>query len=421
MHTRIPLLRTIVPAALIAFTFTATAQEWTRFRGPNGSGIATAKLPEQLTEKDINWRSKLPGTGHSSPVVWGDRIFVTATPEGSADAEAKRVIVCVGAKDGKILWQREYATGTYRKHADNSFASPSCTVDAERVYVWIAGPDKSQLIALAQADGKPVWSVDLGPFISQHGAGASPIVEKGTIFLQSSQDEPGSFIAAYDPATGKALWKNEIKSGQHSIATPCFFKGADGSAQVLSLGDGGLAGFDAKTGAKAWDIAKFTDHGYRCVSSPLVMEGGLILAQTGQGQANSEIAVIRDAAAAKPAKAYDIVRVGGYVPTPVAVGDLVFLWKENGIVTCARAKDGEQVWSERVEGPYYSSPICIGGKGGRIYNVTRSGELVVIAAADKFKLIQRFPLNEKNSFATPAVSGGHLYVRTYSQLISIGK
>ena len=421
MHTRIPLLRTIVPAALIALTFTATAQEWTRFRGPNGSGIATAKLPEQLTEKDINWRSKLPGTGHSSPVVWGDRIFVTATPEGSADAEAKRVIVCVGAKDGKILWQREYATGTYRKHADNSFASPSCTVDAERVYVWIAGPDKSQLIALAQADGKPVWSVDLGPFISQHGAGASPIVEKGTIFLQSSQDEPGSFIAAFDPATGKPLWKNEIKSGQHSIATPCFFKGADGSAQVLSLGDGGLAGFDAKTGAKTWDIAKFTDHGYRCVSSPLVMEGGLILAQTGQGQANSEIAVIRDAAAAKPAKAYDIVRVGGYVPTPVAVGDLVFLWKENGIVTCARAKDGEQVWSERVEGPYYSSPICIGGKGGRIYNVTRSGELVVIAAADKFKLIQRFPLNEKNSFATPAVSGGHLYVRTYSQLISIGK
>ena len=418
---RTPFLLTLVPAALIALTFTAGAQEWTRFRGPNGSGLATANLPEQLAEKDINWRCKLPGTGHSSPVIWGDRIFVTATPDGSADSEAKRVIVCISAKDGKIAWQREYATGIYRKHADNSFASPSCTVDAERVYVWIAGPDKSQLIALTHAEGRQLWAADLGPFISQHGAGASPIVEKGTVFLQSSQDEPGSFIAAFDSATGKQLWKNEIKSGQHSIATPCFFKGADGSAQVLSLGDGGLAGFDAKSGKKAWDIAKFTDHGYRCVSSPLVLEGGLILAQTGQGQANSEIAVIRDAAAGKPAKAYAVVRLGGYVPTPIAVGDLLFLWKENGTVTCVRAKDGEQIWSERAEGPYYSSPVCIGGKGGRIYNVTRSGEIVVIAAADKFQLIQRFPLNEKNSYATPAVSGGHLYIRTYSQLISIGK
>ena len=284
-------------------------------------------------------------------------------------------------------------------------------VDADRVYAWIAGPDKSQLVALAQADGKPTWAVDLGPFVSQHGAGASPVVDKGAVFLQSSQDEPGSFIAAFEPTTGKQIWRNEIKSGQHSIATPCFFKSNDGVAQVLSVGEGGLAGFDVKTGAKAWDISKFTASGYRCVASPLVLEGSQILIQTGQGQANSEIAVIRNAASGKPEKAYDIVRVGGYVPTPVAAGDLIFLWKENGTVTCARASDGEQLWSERVEGPYYSSPICIGGKGGRLYNVTRSGEVVVVAAGEKFELIQRFPLNEKNSYATPAVSGARLYVR----------
>ncbi len=419
MHTRIPLLRSIVPAALIALTFSAGAQEWTRFRGPNGSGIANAKLPDQLAEKDINWRCKLPGTGHSSPVVWGDRIFVTATPDGSADAEAKRVIVCVGAKDGKIQWQREYATGVYRKHADNSFASPSCTVDAERVFVWIAGPDKSQLIALAQADGKPLWSADLGPFISQHGAGASPIVEKGEVILQSSQDEPGSFIAAWDAASGKQLWKNEIKGGQHSIATPCFLAGKDGLQLVSLSTDNGLLGLEPATGKSLWsmpDIFKL-----RTVASPVLTSEGMIVAQCGQGQAASEIQVIKGAATKQPAKAYDIVRIGGYVPTPIVVGDLLFLWKENGTVTCTRSSDGEQLWSERVEGPYYSSPICIGGKGGRIYNLTRAGELVSIAAADKFKLIQRFPLNERNSHATPAVSGGHLYVRTSTQLISIGK
>lgn len=420
---RTPLLRHLLPAALVAFTFSAHAQEWTRFRGPNGSGLANAKLPEQIAEKDINWRCKLPGTGHSSPVVWGDRIFVTVTPEGSADSEAKRAVVCVSAKDGKVLWQREYATGIYRKHADNSFASPSCTVDAERVFAWIAGPDKSQLVALAQADGSQLWSVELGPFESQHGQGASPIAEKGAVFLQSSQNKPGSFIGAWDAKSGKQLWKSPLKvieaNPQHSIATPCFFAGK-GGLQIISLStDNGLLGFDPATGKTLWGITDIFK--LRTVASPVITNEGMIVAQCGQGQAASEIQVIKGAAEMKPAKAFDIVRIGGYVPTPIVVGDLLFLWKENGTVTCTRASNGEQVWSERVEGPYYSSPICVGGKGGRLYNITRGGDIVAIAAADKFKLIQRFPLAEKNSYATPAVSGGRLYVRTYSQLISIGK
>ena len=116
-----------------------------------------------------------------------------------------------------------------------------------------------------------------------------------------------------------------------------------------------------------------------------------------------------------------MVRIGGYVPTPIVVGDLLFLWKENGTVTCIRAATNEQIWSERVEGPYYASPICVGGKGGRLYNLTRGGELVSIAASEKFELIQRFPFAEKDSFATPAVSGGKMYVRTFSKLISLGK
>ncbi len=414
MHKRTPLPRHIF-TVLAALTLAAGAQEWTRFRGPNGSGIGKANLPEQLADKDINWRCTLPGTGHSSPVIWGDRVFVTATPTGSADAEAKRVIVCVGAKDGKIQWQREYATGIYRKHADNSFASPSCAVDAERVFVWIAGPDKSQLVALAQADGKQLWSAELGPFRAQHGQGASPIVEKGEVILQSSQDDPGSFIGAWDAKTGKQLWKNELKGGQHAISTPCLLNG-----QLVSLStDNGLLGLDPATGKSLWSIPDIFK--LRCVASPVITAENMIVAQCGQGQAASEIQVINGAAEKKPAKAYDIVRIGGYVCTPIAAGDLLFLWKENGTVTCVRSKDGEQLWSERVEGPYYSSPICVGGKGGRLYNVTRAGDLVSIAADDKFRLIQRFPLGEKNSYATPAVSGGRLYVRTYSQLISIGK
>jgi len=411
--------RILLVSAFAALTFTAHAQDWTRFRGPNGSGIGKANLPEQLTDKDINWRCELPGSGHSSPVIWGDRVFVTCTPAAAPDAEAKRIVACISAKDGKIQWQREFATGVFRKHADNSFASPSCTVDAERVFVWIAGPDQSQLFALSQADGKEVWKADLGPFKAQHGPGASPIVEGGAVILQSSQDEPGSFIAAWDAKSGKELWKNDIKGGQHAISTPVVLN-APGGMQLISLStDNGLLGLEPATGKSLWsmpDIFKL-----RCVASPVLTTEGFVIAQCGQGQAASEIQAIKGAAENKPAKAYEIVRTGGYVPTPIAVGDLLFLWKENGTVTCVRSSDGEQIWSERAEGPYYASPICIGGKGGRLYNITRAGELVVVGATDKFQLIQRFPLGEKNSYATPAVSGGRLYVRTHAQLISIGK
>ena len=405
--------------ALFGLTALASAQEWPRFRGPNGSGIGQANLPEQLTEKDIQWRVTLPGSGHSSPVIWGDRVFVNCTPDGAGPAEtARRIVACLSTKDGKLLWQREFATGAYRKHADNSFASPSCAVDAKHVYAWFAGPDGSQLVALAQEDGKEVWKRDLGPFVSQHGSGASPIAEKGIVYLQSSQDGAGSFLQAFDSATGKTLWKKDMKGGQHAISTPCLLDSPAGPQLVSLSTDNGLLGFQPATGQQLWgmpDIFKL-----RCVASPVLTDKGLIVVQCGQGQAASEIQVIKGAPENKPEKAYEIVRIGGYVPTPIAVGDLLFLWKENGTVTCLRSGSNEQIWSERVEGPYYSSPICIGGKGGRLINITRSGDLVVLAADEKFRLIQRFPLGEKNSYATPAASGGKLFVRTFTQLICIG-
>ena len=425
MHTRSPFLRRILLPALIALALPVGAQDWTRFRGPNGSGLGKANLPEQLSDKDINWRCELPGTGHSSPVVWGDRIFVTATPKTSPDGGAIRFVICVDAKTGKIQWQRGFDIGTYRKHADNSFASPSCTVDATRVYAWFAGPKGSVLTALAQDDGKLLWNKDLGPFNSQHGQGASPIVENGAVILQSSQDEPGSFIAAFDAATGKPLWKNEIKSDkaadfkpQHAIATPILLPTPAGPQLISITSETGLVARDPASGKQLWAISDIFK--LRCVASPVATAEGMIVAQCGQGQAASEIQVIKGAAARKPEKAYEVVRTGGYVPTPIAVGDLLFLWKENGYVTCIRSATNEQLWSERAEGPYYASPICIGGKGGRLMNITRQGELVILAADEKFRLIQRLPLGEA-SYATPAVSGGRLYIRTASHLISIGK
>jgi outer membrane protein assembly factor BamB len=218
-----------------------------------------------------------------------------------------------------------------------------------------------------------------------------------------------------------------MKGGQHAISTPFLYrspgeKAAVSKPQVVSLSsDNGLMGLDPATGKQLWSLPDLFK--LRCVASPIELGNGFILGQSGQGTDASEISVIKGVAEGKPEKAYNIVRTGGYVPTPIAVGGLLFLWKENGFVTCLKAETNDQIWSERVQGPYYASPILVKGPAGapRLYNVTRGGELVVIEAAEKFRLIQRFPLGEKNSYATPAVSGGRLYVRTYSELVCLGK
>ncbi len=409
--------RPFFPAAVAIFlgaSFVARAQEWTRFRGPNGSGLGVApKLPAMFSEKEFNWKIELPGRGHSSPVVWGERVFVTGNPAGTT----QRVIACVSAADGKTLWQKAYATGGYRLHADNNYAAASPAVDAERVYFHWASPENSGLVALDQKDGRELWKLDLGPFLSQHGPGASPIVFEDLVMLNFDQDQPKSFLIAVEAITGKQRWRWEHAGTKHSASTPCIFTPKSGAPLVITESfSTGLVANDVRTGALAWQLPDLMTK--RCVSSPFVTPGGLIIAQCGEGRAESFVEAVRPAADGKAAaKAYEVLRVGGYVPTAIAVGDVLFLWKENGLVTCLRAGTGEQLWSERVEGPFYGSPVCV---NNRLYNMTTRGDLIVLAVGEKFQPPQRIPLGE-GSQATPALSGGRMYLRTFTHLISVGK
>lgn len=387
------------------------AQEWPRFRGPNGSGLAEApNLPAGFSEADFNWKIELPGTGHSSPVAWGERIFITSAAPGTA----KRIVSAVNAKDGKILWNREYETATFRQHADNSYAASSPAVDAERVYVWWGASEGSALVALDQKTGREVWKQDLGSFSSQHGPGTSPVVVDGSVLLNFDQEQPESFLVCVDAATGKVRWKTPHAGTSSSASTPCIRTAGDGRKEAILISrTNGITAVDVGTGKVNWELPGVMQR--RCVASPILTPGGLIVAQCGEGQAESFVVVVKPGQ--KPEKVYEVVRSGGYVPTPLAVGELLFLWKENGLVTCLRAATNEQLWSERVEGPFYGSPMCV---NGRLYNITRRGDLVVIAAGEKFQKIARIPLGE-GSFSTPAVSGGKMYLRTFSHLISVGK
>ncbi|HET6408515.1 MAG TPA: PQQ-binding-like beta-propeller repeat protein [Chthoniobacteraceae bacterium] len=402
--------------ALVGFSFSvfaASLPEWPRFRGPNGSGAGAAlNLPEKVSDADVLWKAELPGAGHSSPAIAGDRVFLTTADKTTGN----RVLVCVSAKDGKISWTKSFDGPVFREHADNSFASATPAVDDQRVYLCSFSPEGSWLAAFAQEDGAQLWTKELGKFASQHGPGASPLVWEDLVIVDFDQDQPKSYISAFDSKTGVDRWRWEKAGTKHSSSTPCIFTPKKGAPQVITQSFSvGVAGLDARTGKQVWSLPGLLTK--RCVSSPIVTSDGLIVAQCGEGQAESFVYAVRVSDDGQTAeKAYEVVRVGGYVPTPIAVGDFLFLWKENGLVTCLRASNNEQVWSERVQGPFYGSPIAV---GGRLYNVTRKGELVVLGAGDKFQEVARFNLGE-GSHATPAVAGGRMYVRTFSHLVALG-
>jgi outer membrane protein assembly factor BamB len=388
------------------------AREWPRFRGPNGAGISNADaVPVRWTEKDHNWKIELPGVGHSSPVLWDDKIFLTCAETGTA----MRMILRLSAADGSITWRRDYQSKTYRHHRDNSFATSTPAVDAERVYVTWTTPDEVTLLALNH-DGREQWRRNLGPFKSMHGSGTSPIVYDDLVVLANDQ-KGEAFLIAVDCGTGRTRWQLKRRSGLTPASTPCIYRPQGGAPELIFTSTAhGITSVDPNSGTVNWEVADiFLD---RCVGSS-AFGHGLIIASYGFGRRGTRLVAVRLGSKDKnvePKVEYDITKSVPLVPTPLIRGDLLFLWADDGNVTCADAATGEQIWRRRVDGSFYGSPICV---NERLYCVSKKGDVVVLAASDEFQLLARVPLGEL-SYATPAVSDGVMYIRTYSHLISVG-
>lgn len=401
----------IVTAILFVQSF-AAGQQWTRFRGPNGSGLSEAKsIPVTWKENDYNWKIELPGRGHSSPVVWGKRVFVTSADED----KSTRFLQCIDAADGNELWRRQFPFEKYKHHRNNSAASNTPAVDAERVYVLWQSRASSPLIALDH-QGNEVWRYDLGPYLHGQGGGTSPIVYTDMVVVCNDHKQ-GSFLLAVDRHSGNELWKVPRKGKRACYATPCVFQ-ADGRPDELIFSHcfEGIIGVEPSTGKQKWMIDVFGTHPQRAVGSPIVADD-LIVANSGA------VAGAKTLVAVKPTKAgdraeeiYRITRNAPHVPTALAYNGLLFLWSDQGIVTCARAASGKTIWQKRIGGNYFGSPVCVDGK---IYCVSADGEVVVIAASDEFAELARNQLGE-TSHATPAVSGGKMFIRTVSHLYCVG-
>lgn len=393
---------------LLATPLAATAEaDWANFRGPAGNGLgALPDVPANLTEKNFRWNTALPGTGHSSPVLWGSRVFTACEDR----AGRRRCVTCLDADSGRILWTTWLPCDEQRLHLDNSLAAATPAVDADAIYIgWVSG-NRVETLALDH-DGKQLWRRDLGAFKATHGPGASVIVVDDMVVVTNDQESADAAIHGLDRKTGETRWRIARRSGNPSYATPALRVTKDGHKELLIASPAhGLTGLDPGTGKQLWAAeGLFT---LNVVASP-VLGDELVLATAGRGGSREGAVVALEGGTAR--LLYRPVAKLPYVPTPVVVGGMVFLWDDQGTVSCLDFKTGKQAWSQRITGPTYTSPVT---DGKRIFGISRKGELVVFAAAAEYRELGRLKLPE-GTHATPAIAHGSLFIRTFNRLIRV--
>ena len=406
-----------VQSLLLAWIFSAggLAQEWTRFRGPNGTGISTTTgVPVSWTTADFRWRLPIPGASHSQPVIWGDRIFVMTA---SNDSE-NRMLLCLQKKDGAELWRKTYQLPTRTKgNKRSSYANGSPVVDAMRVIACFVSTEHFWVRSFNHA-GDELWSRDLGPFPTRHGHGGSPIIYGSMVIVNNDQDNE-SFVTALDLETGKPLWK--LPGGSrydfNTYGTPIVHAPPAAPAEIiLGTQSRGLVSLDPKTGALNWEAAVVEN---RMIGSP-VLAGDLVIGAWGFG-ANNVLGAVKLGGKGNVSKtnvAYTARKGVSYVPTPLYHDSRLYVVNDGGIMTVLEAATGREIWAERLAvGEFYSSPVLIDGK---IYVASVAGEMFVLAAGDEFKLLARNPLGE-GTHSTPCVDAGRLYQKTFTHLACIGE
>lgn len=400
---------------LVSLSVRCDAQNWERFRGPNGSGVALeAKLPTNWSEEDYAWRVELAGEGSSSPVVWDDKVFLM-----SSRLDGTLILQCLNLETGEQHWDQEFQSGKYQIHRQNSFASSSPAVDAKHVYVTYADPDHTMLVALDHA-GNPVWKRDFGRWVSQHGFGMSPMVyEDKVIFCNSQQaqrvppgQKPGkSEVIAVSCETGEDVWRAPLTATRACYALPCIYSVEGKPDQLIGTNTGeGFYSLDPKTGARNWATEAFQ---MRTVASTFTVDG-LIFGSNGTGGGGNYLVAARPGESGAE-ELYKINKSANYVPSPIAVDHLLFLFGDKGIVSCLDLKTGNEHWRQRVARGFSGSPVA---NATHVYCMDQNGSVAVIEVNTSFKLTSLISLGE-SSRATPAIVGNRILFRTKSHLVAL--
>jgi outer membrane protein assembly factor BamB len=406
-----------VSLAIIFLTVsTAFGENWPQFRGPESRGLSNETgLPVKWSAtENVRWKTTLPGPGHSSPIVWGNRIFLTALKQtrwqlfGSPTGQL--VVLALDKPTGKIVWEREIAANTETMHPTNSPASPTPATDGTLVYVYFG----SSGVSAFDFDGKQVWHVKLGPYPNEWGSASSPVLYRNMVVLNVDTDGD-DFLLALDKATGKTIWRTSRAGSTRSWPTP-FIWNNNGHDQIVVSGSGRVKGYDPATGQEIWTVGGLTTW---VTPTPVSAHGMLYVAANGPG--GNIIMAIRpngkgDITTTHVAWRYE--RSAPYISSPVVVGDYLYSVKNGGIMTCLNAKTGELAWQQRLPsgGDYYASLLAADGK---IYAMSEDGGVTVLAAKPVYQPLESNVMNER-SMASFAVSDAQIFIRTDASLFAIG-
>lgn len=391
------------------------ARYWPRWRGPSGQGqVDGGGYPDTWSDQQhVLWKVAVPGRGNSSPVVWGDRIFLnTAVGDGS-----KRGIVAFDRTSGEMLWLVEApAVPAEEAHPKNGLASSTPATDGERVYAYLGNHG---LLAV-DFQGRQVWHQDLGRFNAFHGTASSPLLYRDRVIVMQDHRD-GSFIAAFDKLTGRPLWRTPRRA-QVGWNTPIAVRVGD-QEQIVASGQQMVIAYDPETGAELWSAPGNT---FEAIPTPVV---GHDLIFSSSGRAGPTLAIRPpapappggDAAVREAEIVWKAAKGSPFVPSPVLHGEYLFMVNDMAsVATCYRARTGEVLWQGRLgtaqrEG-FSSSPVVVDGK---VFFTNDSGETFVLRAGPEFELLHVNQLGER-VLASPALVEGRWYFRTETHLVAIG-
>ncbi|MFZ0283497.1 MAG: PQQ-binding-like beta-propeller repeat protein [Bacteroidales bacterium] len=409
--TKSRFLNIILVFLIIDITSVTQAQNWPSWRGPSGDGTSTeTNLPvmwDSIT--NVVWKSRVPGIGYSSPVVWKDRIFMT-----TALAEThEKVLLCYDSKSGNLLWQKTVLRTEFeKKHDNNSFASGTPSTDGIRVYVsFLDGKDI--VVGAYDFSGKQVWLQRPGTFLSPHGYSCSPVLFEDKVII-NGDSQGDSFVAALSKTEGSIIWKVSHEKPAHSFSTPIFRKMA-GKMQMIFCGNKEIASYNPVDGSRYWFVDGPSED---FCSSPVYNEkSGLVLV--------SSAWPLRNLVAIRPDGQGDVTKThvawqsrkgAYYVPSPVCTADYLLTTMTTGDVHCIEVATGNTLWVKNL-GPQYSSPVLA---DGLVYMPNDEGVITVIRPGPKFESVSINSIGERMN-ASPAISNGKIYLRGFKNLYCISK
>ncbi|TVQ00669.1 MAG: serine/threonine protein kinase [Planctomycetaceae bacterium] len=405
------------------------AENWPNWRGPRGDGTSTeTALPlrwDAETGENIAWKFPVPGRGHSSPIVWGERLFLTTCME----ADQARVLICLNSRTGEELWQTEVLRSPLETiHKFNSHASGTPATDGETVFVPFLQVDGTTIpapnvgaprditpgrviLTAIDFDGKQRWQTDVGEFISAHGFCSCPVLYRDLVILNGDHDGDG-YLVALDKATGKEVWRTGREQGIRSYVTP-IIREIGGRDQLVLSGSGHVAAFDPTSGELIWKVDGPTE---QFVASMVFDGKRFILAA---GYPTHHVMAIRAGGEGDVTATHIDWHVDQYVrcyvPSPVLIDQWLFVADDRGTANCFDSTDGTRIWQARLSGAFNSSLVATDRS---VYFLAADGVTKVVKPAAQANVLAENRLGEACD-ASPAISQGRLYIRGEQHLFCI--